>query len=512
MRKLLHKFFNRIVIAGLLMLIQAGILFWELVKFSNRVVYISTALELLSVIVVFSIIYKKNSKPAVKLAWIVPILLFPLFGGLLYLTYGSLFIPPKNKRNMEKTWAKIIENMTPNPEAMKQVRALDPDIATQFKYVERYAPATVWGNTSSLYFEDGAPYWKSLLEDIEKAEKFIFLEYFIIGQGKMWQSVLDILLQKVKEGVEVRVIYDDFGSALTLPNKYFETMEAAGIKCIAFNRIIPFFATILNYRDHRKIVVIDGKVAYTGGMNLSDEYVNIKKRFGYWKDSGLRLEGDGVWNMTVLFLQNWNSSRFTDDDFSVFRYNFDNIVTEDNSGFVVPFGDSPMDNELVGENVYVNMINNARDYVWIFTPYLIIDDVLTDALKLACKRGVDVRIVTPGIPDKKSVYYMTRCSYLPLMEAGVRIFEYTPGFIHSKCTLCDDELANIGTINYDYRSLYHHFECSVLLYKTPVIEALKSDMEKTFTVSREVTEEYIKELRLNVKVLGPVLHLFAPML
>jgi len=512
MRKLLHKVFNRIVIISIIVAIQVAFFVLELVRFSNRAIYISSALKILSIVVVFFIIYKRNTNPAVKLAFVVPILLFPLLGGILYILWGQLFLPHKIKKNLDKTQKCIESAFDIQNGIVEKIWDEDPDIATQCKYIQKYAPALVWGNTSTKYYSNGKDYWADLLEALNSAEKYIFIEYFIIGLGKMWDPILEILRKKVDDGVEVRLIYDDFGSATVLPSRYYETLESYGIKCIAFNRIIPFFATILNNRDHRKNVVIDGKVSFTGGINIADEYIGEKERFGHWKDAGLRLSGDAVWNMTVLFLQMWNISKFTDEDFSVFKAdNAKNLLDSDQNGYVLPYGDTPLDHELVAESVYLNMINNAKSYLWIYTPYLIMDDILTESIKLACKRGVDVRIVTPGIPDKKIVYSLTRYSYAALMEAGATIYEYTPGFIHSKCTLADDEIANIGTVNYDYRSLYHHFECGVLLYKNDMLKDLKEDMLNTFEQCTIITPQTIKKRRIRFPILGPILQLFAPL-
>lgn len=509
MRKLLHKIFNRIVIVALMVAVQVGLFVLELLRFSNRAIYISSGLKLLSIVVVFFIIYKRNSNPAVKLAFIVPILLFPILGGILYVLFGRVTVPFKMKKNLEITNKCIDDSFSDDNGLLKDIKTNAPHIYTQCKYINDFAPGQVCNNTLAKYYSDGEEYWLELIEDLKTAEKYIFIEYFIIGLGTMWDAVLEVLKNKVEEGVEVRLIYDDFGSATVLPSKYFNTLNSYGIKCIAFNRIIPFFATILNNRDHRKNVVIDGRVAYTGGINIADEYINKKERFGYWKDAGLRLEGDAVWNMTVLFLQMWNISKHTDERFDIYRN--EKVYLDNATGYVQPYGDSPLDHELVAESVYLNMINNAKNYIWIYTPYLIMDDILTESIKLACKRGVDVRIVTPGVPDKKLVYYLTRCSYVALMEAGVKIYEYTPGFIHSKCTLCDDEIANIGTVNYDYRSLYHHFECGVMLYQTEAVTSLKNDMIKTFDICEQVSIGFAKKKRFRFNVIGPLLQLFAPL-
>lgn len=509
MKKFFHFIFNRVFITALIVLIQVGFFLLEIFKWGNHYVEIATVLKLLSIGVVLYLIWKP-SNPAVKLAWIVPIMLFPLFGGILYLAFGHVFISRKLRKQMVMTEKLMRESMPENELVVQKIETQNPAVANQMKYLKSYSATPVWENTNTVYYSDGLPYWKQLLEDLEKAEQFIFLEFFILGEGTMWNEILKILEKKVQQGVEVRLIYDDIGSIFVLPKHYDQMMEEKGIKCVAFNKLVPFMAIILNNRDHRKIVVIDGKVGYTGGINLADEYINYKTVHGYWKDAGIRLEGEAVWGLTGMFLQMWNMSRDTDRDFSVYRYPFEEKQEE--SGFVQPYGDTPLDDETVGENVYLNMIGYAQKYIYVFTPYLIMDNEMNTALKLAAKRGVDVRIVTPGIPDKKTIYWLTQSNYQNLIEAGVKIYQYSDGFIHSKCVLCDDEIATVGTINFDYRSFYHHFECGVFLYRTNSIPVLKKDMEDTFSVSEEITLEWCKKKFMKTNVIGPVLKLFSPLL
>lgn len=509
MKKFFHLILNRVFITALIVIIQVGFFLLEIFKWGNHYVEIATALKLLSIGVVLYLIWKP-SNPAVKLAWIVPIMLFPLFGGILYLAFGHVFLSRKLRNQMLMTERMMRESMPENESIVQKIETQNPAAANQIKYLTTYSETPVWENTNTIYYSDGLPYWKQLLEDLEKAEHFIFLEFFILGEGTMWNEILKILEKKVKQGVEVRLIYDDIGSIFVLPKNYDQIIEKKGIKCVAFNRLIPFMSIILNNRDHRKIVVIDGKVGYTGGINLADEYINYKTVHGYWKDAGIRLEGEAVWSLTGMFLQMWNMSRDTDRDFSVYRYSFEE--KQEGSGFVQPYGDTPLDDETVGENVYLNIIGYAQKYIYVFTPYLITDNEMNTALKLAAKRGVDVRIVTPGIPDKKTVYWLTQSNYQNLIEAGVKIYQYSDGFIHSKCVLCDDEIATVGTINFDYRSFYHHFECGVFLYRTDSIPALKKDMEDTFAVSEEITLEWCKKKFMKTNVIGPVLKLFSPLL
>lgn len=510
MRKILHYALNRAVITALIVILQLGFFALEIFRWGNYYVEIAFVLRLISFGAVFAIIWRQNN-PAVKLAWVVPILIFPLFGGIMYLTFGHVFLPRKLRAGMERTNALIRKNMRQDEQVMARLEEDDLSIANQSRYLFNYAGTPVWSNTDAVYYPEGLPYWQQMLEDLEQAKHFIFLEFFILCEGSMWNGVLDILERKAKEGVEVRLIYDDVGSVFLLPKRYFETVERKGIKCVAFNRLVPFMSLILNNRDHRKIVVIDGKVGYTGGINMADEYINYKHPYGeHWKDAGIRIEGQAVKNFTVMFLQMWNMSRYTEEDYSRYFFHFDKEPEE--RGYVQPYMDTPLDDETLGENVYLNLIGYARKYLYIYTPYLITDNEMYTALKLAAKRGVDVRIVTPGVPDKKMIYWLTQSNYQNLIEAGVKVYQYTPGFIHSKCMLCDGEAATVGTINFDYRSFYHHFECGVFLYRVSAVEELRKDMEETFAVSECITLEWCKKKFVKSNVIGPILKLFSPLL
>ena len=331
--------------------------------------------------------------------------------------------------------------------------------------------------------------FSDMISEMEKAKRYIFFEYFIVDQGVMWNRMLDTLVKKVEEGVDVRMIYDDVGSMFLLPGDFENRMESLGIKCMAFNKFRPVVSVVMNHRDHRKILVIDGHTAFTGGINLADEYINQKERFGHWKDTGVMLKGRGVWSFTVMFLEMWNAFRTDTGKFEDFRpceEELENMIEAEAGSFVQPFSDSPLDSEPVGENVYIEILSQARKYVYIFTPYLIIDNELQSALCLAAKRGVDVRIVTPGIPDKKLVFRITRSNYMPLLRAGVRIYEYSPGFIHAKSYVSDDRIGAVGTINMDYRSLFLHFECGTLIYGGKTLINLRDDSLETISVSREI--------------------------
>lgn len=510
MRKFLQYALNRVVITALIVLMQVCFFLLILLRWGSDYLWFSMVLRFITMWAVIYIIWRPNN-PAVKLAWIVPILLFPLFGGVMYMLFGHVIVPKKLRESMERTQELVKKSLEQDESVLEALEEEDLTTANQSRYITSYALTPVWNHTASSYFPNGEAWWKSLLSDLEQAEHFIFLEFFIIKEGTMWNEVLAILERKAKEGLDVRVIYDDVGCVFLLPKYYDRALEKKGIKCVSFNRLVPFMSLVLNNRDHRKIVVVDGKTAYTGGINLSDEYINYEHPYGDdWKDVGIRMEGPAVWNYTVMFLQMWNMSRYTEEDYSRFFYPFENPPAA--AGYVQPYVDTPLDDEVLGENVYLNMIGGAKRYIWIYTPYFVTDNEMLTALKLAAKRGVDVRIVTPGVPDKKFVYWLTQSNYQYLIQAGVGIYQYTPGFIHAKCVLVDDETAVVGTINFDYRSFYHHFECGVFLYRTQAVEELKKDMEETFAVCEQITLAWCKEKFVKTMVLGPMLKLLSPLL
>jgi cardiolipin synthase len=302
------------------------------------------------------------------------------------------------------------------------------------------------------------------------------------------------------------------GCVNTLPAKYFKKLQKKGIKCAAFNPFLPVISVVMNNRDHRKIFVVDGNIGFTGGINLADEYINQVERFGYWKDTGIRLEGEAVWSFTAMFLEMWNYITQETEDCTKFMPKIYQTEPFKEDGFVQPYGDSPLDHENVGENIYLNIINRAKKYVYIFTPYLIIDNEMMVALRNAAKSGVDVRIVTPGIPDKKAIFLMTQSYYQPLLESGVKIYQYTPGFIHAKCFVCDDEVATVGSINLDFRSLYLHFECGVWMYRSSAVMQVKEDCLATFEQSEEISVEFCRKRHLVVRMVQSLMRLFAPLL
>ncbi len=508
MNKVFKLLFNRLVIAGILILLQlAVILFWILTLTDDFIYFYFFSLVLGLSLVIY--ILGRTDNPSFKLVWAITILELPIFGGLLYLIFGGNKVGRRLKKKIDKRYKEIIEHYDKNDGIIHEIEAIDKSVAKQVNYIKNASKFPIYKNTSTKYFSCGEEFFPIYLHELRKAEKFIFMEYFIISEGEMWDEILKILKKKVEEGVDVRIIYDDLGCARRLPNKYHEKLKAFGIKVQVFNQVFPILSSVLNNRDHRKITVIDGKAAFTGGLNLADEYINKVVRFGYWKDSVLLIKGEAVWSFTIMFLQVW--SFYCGENIDYDKYKFDSLETLDN-GYVQVYGDSPYDGELIGESVYMNILNNAKNYVYIYTPYLVIDNELLTSLILAAKSGIDVRIVTPHIEDKWYVHIITKSYYRQLIEAGVKVYEYTPGFIHSKVFLCDDEIATVGTINMDYRSLYFHFECGAYLYKTECIKEIKKDFKETFKVSKSITIEDTRKIKWSNRFLRAIIRLIAPLL
>ncbi|MBQ2740601.1 MAG: cardiolipin synthase [Clostridia bacterium] len=359
------------------------------------------------------------------------------------------------------------------------------------------------------YYPTGKELFAAMLDALRRAEKFVLMEYFILAGGTMWRELLKLLLEKAEEGVQIKIIYDDFGSMFSLPPHYARYLEGLheNIRCLAFNKVYPIFSPSYNHRDHRKILIVDGKVGFTGGMNIADEYIDEKKRFGYWKDTGIRVRGEGVRSMTKAFLETWVALKEPQLDVSTY---LQSPAYGKTGACIIPCADSPLDEVRTCEAVYLEMIHRAKEYLYITTPYLVLDEALRAALCLAAMRGVDVRILTPGIPDKKTVYRLTRANYGVLLRSGVRIYEYTPGFLHAKMTLSDGA-AVVGTTNYDYRSLYLHFENMVYFRDESCIAAIREDFEQMFLVSKERTEADTKRRFLG-KAFDTVLRIFEPLL
>ena len=511
MKEHFRKVFNRIFLTVIIILFQIAwwtLLVMKLMKYSDIIEVISVILSLAMVVYLIS----KDDNPEYRIIWIVLILLSPLFGGLLYLSFGDKKPSKRLRRKFNLAHNELKKFMPQDNDTLERLEEMNTRAAQTSKYITNYSDYPVWTNTETTYYKVGEEMYEDMLEELEKAEHFIFLEYFIIQEGKMWDSILEILVRKAAMGVEVRVIYDDIGSVATLPPQYDLYLESLGtnIHCLAFNPFVPIASLVMNNRDHRKIMVIDGKVAFNGGINLADEYINENSRFGHWKDTGVRIKGEAVWNFTLMFLETWRAYRKDDED--IMKFKTEPLKKDDrlSNGFVQPFCDTPLENEPIAENVYIEILNQAERYVYIYTPYLIIDYEMLNALCLAVKRGVDVRIVTPGIPDKKIIYRLTRSNYIPLLKAGVKIYEYLPGFIHAKSYVCDDKFAVVGSINMDYRSLYLHFENGIYMENVKEIKDVKKDMDETLKDCKKLNDKDIKS-SIFKSIWQSILRLFAPL-
>ena len=509
MNVLLKRVVQRVILLVSSFILQIGVISFFLLKYSESFFDFYLASLTLSIIIVFIIINNK-SNPSYKIAWIVPVMIFPIFGGLFYLLYGGNKLSTREKLKMVIQNIEMTNSLKQDDEIIKKIGDKSIYAKNQSEYILNYAKCPVYNNTETTYFKIGEEKFEALLRELKKAEKFIFLEYFIIQEGKMFNSILEILEEKAKQGVDVRLIYDDVGCIVTLPHNYKNTLEAKGIKCRVFNPIKPFFTRRLNNRDHRKIVVIDGDVGFTGGINLADEYINEYEKHGYWKDAGIMLKGDAVWNLTVMFLSMWDYIDNKEEDYIKFKPSKNKYYNS--KGYVQPFDDSPLINEPIGETVYLNLINKAKDYIYINTPYLIIDNEMATALKIAAKSGVDIKIVTPYIPDKKFVHAVTKSYYESFIKDGIEIYEFTPGFMHAKTFVVDAEYGVVGSINLDFRSLYLHYECGVWLYKTESIKSMKDDYLETLKRCHKVTMEECKNTSSIRKVLRLIIRMFAQIL
>jgi len=511
MQKIIRLLFGRVVLVGAAIFIQAVALVLIIWKFNDYFVHFYIVSTLLSVLAVIGILNGK-SNPAYKIAWIIPILVFPIFGGLFYLMFGGHRTSKRNKLKMREITMIMENSLGQDIEIIKHLQQASKLAANQAKYIEMFSDCPVYTNTATEFLTPGEKLFEHMIQELKKAEHYIFLEYFIVEEGIMWNTILDILVEKVKKGVDVRVIYDDVGCLFTLPVGYDKKLENMGIKCCVFNPFVPILSIRLNNRDHRKIAVIDGLTAYTGGINLADEYINTYEKHGYWKDAAIAIKGDAVWSLTVMFLSIWNYLRKTDEDYNKFKPSLQNFELLESSGFVQPFNDSPLDDEGVSETVYLNLINQAESYVYINTPYLIIDYRMMGSLCMAAKRGVDVRIITPHIPDKWYVHAVSRSNYEELIESGVSIYEYLPGFVHGKTFVVDDVIAVVGTINLDYRSLYLHFECGVWMYKTLSVMKVKEDTLNTLKSCQKITVDYCDNIKWHKKLGRSILKIFAPLM
>ena len=518
--KIFNTVFTRFNITVFLVLLQAGYFALLVFRLDHYADWATILNRLIGIVCSIYIIWR-DYNPAYKISWLFFIGVLPSLGVVSYVIFGG----KRPSRRLRKTLAPLDkEHMSDLAQTDDITELAEPRVRKTCSYIHEYGTFPAWKDTGAKYYSLGDDLYPDLLADLEKAERFIFLEFFIIGEGEMWGGIESVLREKAAAGVDVRVIYDDVGSIKALPRNFQKRMEAAGIKVITFNPVLPLLTFAYNNRDHRKIVVIDGDTGYTGGFNLSDEYINRKKRFGHWKDCGIRIEGNAVWNLTVMFLNMWNAFRKTDTVYDAFRpagirlsevyqgqETHEEHTDSGSLGIVQPYGDSPLDEEHVGEFVYLDIINQAKDYLYIYTPYLLIDNEMQVALEMAVKRGVRITIVTPHIPDKPLVFAITRSYYEGLVHKDIRVMEYTKGFVHSKVFVSDDRMAAVGTINVDFRSFFFHFEDAVFLVDTPCIKDIRNDFETTFDVCTPVTRNFMNH-RILSKIAGVVLRVLAPLM
>jgi cardiolipin synthase len=500
--------FSRFTLAFLMLIIQVVVIYFCAVFFQKYLLWLFGGVAVLGIILTIHIINQADS-PAFQISWIILILLFPALGVFVYLFVKLQIGVHSLSKKYQKLRVEMEDYQKQNLKTYEKLQKENIIESNYVTYMNRVSGYAVYQNTLTEYYSLGDEMYPHLLHDLENAKKYIFLEYFIVAKGKMWNSVLDILKRKVQEGVEVKFMYDGTCSFMLLPRDYPKYLETYGISCKIFNPIVPIISTQYNNRDHRKIVVVDGKIAYTGGINLADEYINEVQRFGHWKDTAIRLEGEAVRSFVLMFLENWYVEHRGPKEYQKY---LDGIESRKSEGYVLPFGDNPFDKYLVGEDTYLHILHHATRYVHLVMPYLIIDHEMLNALRNAAQRGVEVKLIMPKIPDKPFIFYMAKTFYRPLMESGVQIYEYTPGFTHAKMFVSDDIRGVIGTINLDYRSLYLHFEDAVYLYQDQSVFKMEEDFQNTLKQCELIT---MKELNNYSKVkllIGKLLRVFAPLL
>ncbi|MBO5302694.1 MAG: cardiolipin synthase [Lachnospiraceae bacterium] len=508
-KRIVKNSIGRCIFVMLSLFTQFGWFVLMVLELSQYSTAISVASSLIASVVVLHI-YGRHMNAAFKIPWMILIMGFPVFGLSLYFLLGH----SRANRSVRKYFEKIEETskglLKQDVKLLEALEKQDFSVANQMRYIMNYGKYPVYQNTDVEFYDDALKGLEAQKAAMRQAKHFIFMEYHAIEDSDSFGGIREILKEKAAEGVEIRIFYDDIGSVGFINKEFIKRMEQDGIQCRVFNPMLPVINVFMNNRDHRKITVIDGEIGFTGGYNLADEYFNITNPYGHWKDTGIKLQGDAVRSLTVMFLEMWNSIKYTDKNYDA--YLKDCVYKAAEKGFVQPYADTPLDNEYVGENVYMNLIKHAKHRIYFTTPYLIISDEMNRELCMAAKRGVDVRIITPGIPDKKIVYRVTRSYYAPLAAAGVRIYEYTPGFIHAKQCVCDGEISVVGTINLDYRSLYFHFENGVLMYKNAAVLAVEKDFEETFLQCKEVTEKYKSKSSAVLRIGQCILRLLAPLM
>ena len=502
--------FSRTGIILLLIALQAAVFIGMPLYLEEYMTYIYGATTILEVVVLIYIINSEGN-PAFKMTWMLCVLAFPIIGTLFYLFVKMQFGSSYMEHRLAKLRIETDPYLQQEPKVLEALWASKSANAQLSYYLSQRLGFPTYRNTEVKYFPLGEYKFKALVEELKKAKKYIFMEYFIVEEGYMWGTILNILRHKAEEGVEVRFMYDGMCAISMLPYDYPNKINRWGIKCKMVNKVKPFLSTTQNNRDHRKICVIDGCVGFTGGINLGDEYINRKERFGHWRDTAVMLKGDAVQSLTMIFLQMWNVDERKEEDYR--RYLTPKTPgLKRELGYVIPYADSPFDNENVGEEVYFHILNHAKKYVHIMTPYLILDNEMITTLTRAAKSGIEVIIIMPHIPDKWYAFVVAKTYYKELIESGVQIYEYTPGFVHAKVFVADDDTATVGTINLDYRSLYLHFECGTFIYNNSEIDRIERDFQQTLAKCHKVTLIEVKKRSAFTKIAGQVLRLIAPLM
>lgn len=497
---------SRLIITFIAIMFQ---IFWiyEFIVLAFNGIWINIIARLLAFLFVLYVASQRNDS-SYRILWLIIILTLPVFGTIMYICWGDGRTSKPLENKLKNARKSIPVTLTQNKDILNEIKKSDNHLAQNFAYIERKTGFPVYKNEFTEYYPSGEKLYESLLKELKKAEKFVFIEFFIIAEGKFWNSIMDILERKAKQGLDIRIIYDDFGSLMRLPTGYQYILAKKGIKCIQFNPIQLFFSGTLNNRDHRKILVIDGKVAFSGGINLADEYINEYERFGHWKDTGFKTTGPVVQSYTYMFTEFWNAfskDKIPEEDIKALEYK-----TERSEGYIQTFYDSPTNPDAISNDLYVDLLSQATEYAWFCTPYLMLGDNLRDSFIRASQRGVDVRIYMPGIPDKKIINRLSKSYYKQLLEAGIKIYEYTPGFLHAKSVLIDDEIGTVGTVNLDFRSFFLHFECNTLFYKVPALLELKTDIMETQNKCAEVKLKKSK-FKLFSRIVNGILRIFAPL-
>lgn len=515
MSKIWRLIYSRIFIVIVLLTVTVCSILWLVTYAAGLAPALWTVLQLFSILVAIAII-NRPMNTSFKLTWLVFVMGIPIFGALFYFILQSNIETRRYRKHFKRQSELLRAYGQTSPKVLKELAAADRDQLKLAHYMSEYVGYPLHVNSDAIYFSSGEAKFAALLEELKKAERYIFMEYFIVDFGQMWEEILAILKEKAAQGVEVRFMYDGMNSLSTLPYTYYKTLQSYGIKAKVFSQIIPALSTVQNNRDHRKIAVIDGQVAFTGGVNLADEYINQKERFGHWKDAAIMVTGEAVSNFTLMFLQMWNFDEKKENEDLNYLIELREQEQEqiETNSFFMAYGESPFDGDEVAKRVYLDMIQSATKYIYIMTPYLVLDDEMIDNLTYAAKRGVEVKLLLPHIYDKQSAYLAARTDFRTYLKAGITIYEYTPGFVHSKVVLVDDSKATVGTVNMDFRSFYLNFECGLYVYQhEQVLAAISQDFAQSFAQSQQITlTDFDATYPWYKRLAGSIMRIISPLL